>query len=180
MKPHYRDVIDRTGLLRPLAPFDPIIIGTPPLGIAIESSDIDIACSAPDLDVFSDASRHAFGQREAFSLTRIETRGDTAVVASFRALRWEIELFCQTRPTRAQWGVRHFRVEERLLALRPDLRAKVLRLKRDAMKTEPAFACVLSLSGDPYRAMLRLEALTDDEMRRLIDATLSASETSET
>ena len=53
-RPNYQQVIDQLGLISALVDFDPIVIGTPPLGIAVEGSDIDIACSAPDLSVFAE------------------------------------------------------------------------------------------------------------------------------
>ena len=66
--------------------------------------------------------------------------------------------------------MRHFRIEERLLALNPDLRPKVLELKRQGMKTEPALAKVLGLPGDPYEAILRLEDLDDPALQAMIRA----------
>lgn len=83
---------------------------------------------------------------------------------------WEIELFCQKIATDHQWGVRHFRVQARLLALGPDLKEAVMRLKREGLKTEPAFAKVLLLSGDPYVALLELESLGDAQLLEVIAA----------
>lgn len=83
---------------------------------------------------------------------------------------WEIELFCQKTATDHQWGVRHFRVEARLLALGPHLKEAVMRLKREGLKTEPAFAKVLSLPGDPYVALLELETLDNAQLQEVIAA----------
>ena len=77
---------------------------------------------------------------------------------------WEIEIFCQALPIHEQWGVRHFLVEKRLLEILPSLQSKVIDLKRAGQKTEPAFAAVLKLEGDPYEAMLELEKLSDEEL----------------
>jgi hypothetical protein len=81
---------------------------------------------------------------------------------------WDVELFCQVRNTDTQWGVRHFRVERRLLAIDPDLRSDVIERKRCGMKTEPAFAAVLGLTGDPYQALLDLERSSDTELTELL------------
>ncbi|MEL6965563.1 MAG: DUF4269 domain-containing protein [Pseudomonadota bacterium] len=164
MKPHFDDVIDDLDLLYCLARFDPIVIGTPPLGIALESSDIDIACSASDLEQFGDVARKEFAHLRRFSLRYVEHLSEPAMLATFVSSGWEIELFCQRLRTEEQWGVRHFRVEERLLSLEPNLRREVLRLKRLGFKTEPAFAKLLQLSGDPYEAILSLESKTDNEL----------------
>ncbi len=42
-------------------------------------------------------------------------------------------------------------------------------LKHQGLETEPAFARLLSLAGDPYEAMVDLEIWSDDELRRLLD-----------
>ncbi|SFD93373.1 DUF4269 domain-containing protein [Roseivivax sediminis] len=173
MRPPYDDVIEELHILTRLAEFTPVVIGTPPLGLATEQSDIDIACTAPNFDRFSAVVRRAFGRMEAFSIRHVSHLSEPATVASFKAMGWEIELFCQRLATEYQWGVRHFRVEARLLALGPHLQESVRRLKRDGLKTEPAFARALSLQGDPYVAMLELELLDDARLRDIIDAATS-------
>lgn len=170
MRPCYKKVIDELELLKLLAEFDPIVIGTPPLGIATDESDIDIACSSQDFARFAEVVVGAFGKMESFSLRTIDHLPEPATVASFCAMGWELELFCQSVPTKNQWGVRHYVVEARLLELRPNLRKQILKLKQQGLKTEPAFATALSLSGDPYIALLDLEGLEVEEVVGIIDA----------
>ncbi|WP_421980772.1 DUF4269 domain-containing protein [Roseibium sp.] len=170
MRPSYVDIIDQLDLPQVLAEFDPIVIGTPPLGIATARSDIDIACFASDFGRFDRAVRRAFGEMQAFSIRTADHLPDLATVASFFACGWEIEIFCQEIETEKQWGVRHFRVEERLLALQPRLRQQISCLKQGGMKTEPAFARILGLAGDPYEAILQLEDLSDAQLVDLLDA----------
>ncbi|WP_456866522.1 DUF4269 domain-containing protein [Bradyrhizobium sp. USDA 4503] len=45
------------------------------------------------------------------------------------------------------------------------LRRAVRELRAGGLKTEPAFATVLGISGDPYRGLLELAAETDAELR---------------
>jgi hypothetical protein len=79
------------------------------------------------------------------------------VVASFEAAGWRIELYGEAIPVEQQRGWRHFAVERRLLALGGSgFRAAVLALRQRGMKTEPAFAAVLGLRGDPYVTLLDL------------------------
>lgn len=151
-------------MLEKLAQFEPMVIGTPPLGLDIESSDIDIACTSSDLDLFRLAVTARFGPQAGFSIANVSKTVEPAIRASFQSHGWEIELFCQALPVREQHGVRHFLVEERLLRVVPGLQSKVIELKQSGQKTEPAFATLLNLDGDPYEAMLELENLSDEEL----------------
>ncbi|MGI9199459.1 MAG: DUF4269 domain-containing protein [Woeseiaceae bacterium] len=163
----FGQVLDQLDILRALAEFEPTVIGTPPLGIDIESSDIDIACTAKDLNRFKSDVTKRFGHESVFCTEDLQRFTDPAVRIAFWTSNWEIELFCQAIPIREQWGVRHFLIEKRLLELRPSLRDKVIDLKRSGLKTEPAFAALLKLEGDPYEAMLKLEILSDEELGAL-------------
>ncbi len=167
-RPDYRRVIEELKLLSSLHEFDPRVIGTPPLGLDTYTSDIDIACSTGDLARFEEVARESFGALEAFQCSRLTAQDQASVAARFYATGWDVEVFCQTIPTDQQWGVRHFRIEQRLLNLEPGLRPLIRRLKENGLKTEPAFAQVLKLPGDPFRALLDLERRSDDQIRRLL------------
>nr|WP_195571301.1 DUF4269 domain-containing protein [Paenibacillus sp. 1001270B_150601_E10] len=43
-------------------------------------------------------------------------------------------------------------------------------MKRAGLKTEPAFAQWLGLSGDPYEAILHLEQIEDAALKRIVSA----------
>ena len=167
MRPEFEEVLVESGVLVKLSEFQPIVIGTPPLGIALPSSDIDIACEAADLNRFHDRAKAEFEHMAAFQSRSYEIRQRPTVIVNFEFREWPIELFCQAIPVEQQMGVRHFLVERRLLDLHPRLRSLVLEAKRGGLKTEPAFAQVLRLPGDPYEAMLRLDSLTDSELAAL-------------
>ncbi|MCW5738348.1 MAG: DUF4269 domain-containing protein, partial [Enhydrobacter sp.] len=82
---------------------------------------------------------------------------------------WAIEMFGDARPVAEQRGWRHFVIERRLLALGGTaLHAAVMKRRRDGLKTEPAFADVLRLGGDPYLALLDLEAASDDALAQML------------
>ncbi|MBY8826170.1 DUF4269 domain-containing protein [Sphingomonas colocasiae] len=166
MRPDYREAIARSGVLERLSAFDPHVAGTPPLGLDLATSDIDILCHCPVPDVFAAALWQAFGDAEGFAI-RQWASGARAIIADFVSHGWSFEIFGQAVPVRDQQGWRHFRVEQRLLALGGEgLRRAVLEKRRAGMKTEPAFAAVLGLPGDPYRAMLDLEMLPDAALVR--------------
>lgn len=160
----YQQVLDELGVLQALSEYEPTVIGTPPLGIDVSTSDIDIACTAADLTQFESAARARYGGQAGFAVKGIGRLGAPAVGVTFSAAGWEIELFCQSLPILEQWGVRHFNVEQRVLHLCPDLREQVIKLKQAGVKTEPAFAQLLGLQGDPYEAVLALESWSDDAL----------------
>lgn len=141
-----------------LQSYDPILVGTIPIGIDIASSDLDIICHAVDLEAFAEALHAHFAHAAGWRMRMQDQRGKQAVIANFRLDDFEVEVFAQDVPTRMQLGYRHMVVEHRLLAQHgADFRAQVIALKQQGIKTEPAFAMLLGLAGDPYLALLQLE-----------------------
>jgi hypothetical protein len=158
------------GVLRVLASFDPRIAGTPPLGLDLRDSDIDVLCFAPDSHAFTDAVWQNFSHAPGF-MAKQWVRAPRSVVASFEAAGWRIELYGEAIPVEQQRGWRHFAVERRLLALGgEDLLAAVLVSRRQGMKTEPAFAAALGLKGDPYLTLLDLGEQDDETLVSVLRA----------
>jgi len=62
----YEDALAERGVLKVLAPFYPRIAGTPPLGLDLPGSDIDVLCFAPDAHAFIDTVWHNFSNAPAF------------------------------------------------------------------------------------------------------------------
>jgi hypothetical protein len=152
----YERALAECDVLGRLAPFDPRVAGTPPLGLDLPDSDIDVLCFAPDARAFTDAVWHNFSNAPAFTVKQL-MREPMPVVASFDVAGWRIEIYGEAAPVDQQRGWRHFAVERRLLALGGEhLAVAVLAQRRQGMKTEPAFAAVLGLRGDPYLALLDL------------------------
>lgn len=154
-------------LFRALAPFQPTLVGTYPLGLQVDGSDLDIVCTCADLDAFTRALHTILAE---LGLTATVDRLPLpAVVASLTLADIAVEIFAQTLPIAEQAGFRHMTIEARLLALAgPDFHARIHAQKRGGMKTEPAFAHALGLPGDPYAALLALEARPTAELRRLL------------
>jgi len=176
MRCNYLEALRQTRIMERLAGYDPHVAGTPPLGIEGPDSDIDVLCHAADLDGFAAWMVEQFGGEREFS---VRHRGGEvpAVVAGFRSHGWEFEIFCQSIPVERQMGWRHFLVERRLLGLGGEkFRAAIREKRREGLKTEPAFAAVLGLEGDPYQAVLRLGSLSHDELTRLVEITWSCND----
>jgi hypothetical protein len=164
-------------LLRDLAPFAPTLVGTYPLGLQVDGSDLDIVCTCDDLDAFERALRTSLAFL-ALAPVRIErlSLAPEAVVAAFTWDDLPIEIFCQSLPVHEQAGFRHLIVEGRLLVIGgAALREGVRELKRAGAKTEPAFAQILGLAGDPYAALLALEGWSHERLRDLVQAALASA-----
>jgi len=169
--PTYQDAIHRTGILDLLAPFDPHVVGTLPLGIALPDSDIDIVCHAQDPDAAAELIWTAFCSIDGFALYRWSARG-RPLIAAFEADGWPFEIFVSPEPVADQAGWQHFVVEQQLLDLGGfALRDQVMTLRMQGMKTEPAFATVLGLTGDPYSALSALYGRSDQDLLEIIAAT---------
>ena len=168
--PFYEDAIRETGVLDILAPFDPHVVGTLPLGIALPRSDIDIVCHAPDRNAIAQVIWAKFRSADGFALYQWSARG-RPLVARFEALGWPFEIFAATEPVEDQAGWRHFRVEQRLLNLAGvALQNQIMAIRTRGLKTEPAFAAVLGLPGDPYDALCSLFGMSDMELAALLAA----------
>ena len=155
-----------SNLLQVLQPYQPLLVGTVPIGLQQPGSDLDIVCEVYDLDAFEALLRTHFGQHPAFTLHRIEQQGHACLVAGFMVGEWPVEIFGQPVPSAQQHGYRHLLIEHRLLTLGGDtFRAQVQAQRAAGLKTEPAFAATLGLTGDPYAALLTLEAYSDAELR---------------
>lgn len=175
-RPDYREALRRTGIIIALAEFDPRVAGTPPLGLDLPTSDIDVLCHAPDPNTFAAVVWNTFSDEANFAIRRW-VAADRPVIASFTAHGWLFEVFGQARPVSEQNGWRHFVVERRLLAFGgPAFRAAIVSARTQGMKTEPAFSAVLRLAGDPYRAVAELGQRDDASLMHLLAAAGFAAE----
>lgn len=157
-------------VLEALAQFDAVLVSTVNINIDIESSDLDVICEVRDLDAFGALLVSLYGAKPTFTIARSD-REPPALVASFSHHEWEYEIFGQALPVERQNAYRHLVQTDRVISLGGDAWREALRaLKRNGMKTEPAVAYCLRLDGDPYSAVLALEQLSDEEIRKLLRA----------
>ncbi|CAL2095393.1 DUF4269 domain-containing protein [Tenacibaculum sp. 190524A02b] len=151
-------VLTSYSILEKLKMFTPILVGTIPINIHIESSDLDIICYHQDKSHLKQLIINNFSSFTNFKLWESETLLPTAIVASFIIEGFEIEIFGQNIPTKQQNAYKHMLIEYKLLQEYGEVfRQKIISLKQKGYKTEPAFAIELGLKGDPYEALLKLE-----------------------
>lgn len=144
-------------ILEVLKQFDPILTGTIPLNIDLPESDLDISCYMKSEEEFKEVVQREFSTYEGFHCYVNTSFELPAVIATFCIEDTEIELFGQQQPAQAQNAYKHMVIEHQLLQLNgEDFRNKIIALKQQGMKTEPAFAQLLQLPGDPYSSLLEL------------------------
>ena len=137
-----------------LLEFDPILVGTIPIDIDIEASDLDIACCFSDHDRFIRGISYCFENYDDFEIR--DGADSESIIVRFKADNFEIEIFAQKVPTKEQDGYRHMMIEYQLLCQRGDeFRSEIIELKKEGLKTEHAFAKLLGLQGDPYEELLK-------------------------
>ena len=149
------EVLTQHKILSNLAEFDPILVGTIPINIDIENSDLDIICYWNDKASFIEKIMFFFEKEAEFNIREVFINDRDSVVANFRIEDFEIELFGQNIPTKDQNGYRHMLIENEILQSKGnDFRSEIIKLKQNGYKTEPAFAFLLGLKGDPYAELL--------------------------
>lgn len=149
------EVLTQHKILSNLAEFDPILVGTIPINIDIENSDLDIICYWKDKASFIEKIILFFEKEAGFAIREIFINDRDSVVANFKIEDFEIEVFGQNIPTKDQNGYRHMLIENEILQSKGnDFRSEIIKLKQNGYKTEPAFAFLLGLKGDPYTELL--------------------------
>jgi len=150
-------VLTNNRVLEKLVTYKPILVGTIPINIDIENSDLDIICEVPDNDEFVDQLTAVFGSQKDFSV--IESTKFNAIKATFKIEGFEIEIFGQNKPATQQNAYRHMLIEYKLLLENGEaFRQKIISLKKQGYKTEPAFAKLLGMKGNAYEELLKLDA----------------------
>ncbi|SHG61367.1 DUF4269 domain-containing protein [Ornithinibacillus halophilus] len=147
--------ISRLGIIDSLSDYDPILCGTLPIGINSKNSDLDIIMEVQDFQSYEKKVRKLYGNKEDFRIKRLQIRGRSVVKANFIFDGFEFELFGQDQPVKEQNAYLHMIIEDSILKQFPDIRKEVIKLKKQGLKTEPAFCKVLQLKGDnPYEVLL--------------------------
>ena len=163
----YRALV-ASNVMRDLAAYHALLVGTIPLDVDLPGSDLDLVCRAHDLEAFITLARAQWGKLKSFAVGRGVFQGLTTALVRFHARGFPFEIFAQDRPVLQQWAVLHFIAERRLLdAAGPLARHRVRTLKARGLKTEPAFAAAFGLAGDPYRQLLEVGRLRPGHVARL-------------
>lgn len=161
-------VLQKYHVMEILSPYTPVLTGTIPIDIDTQDSDLDIICEVHDFSAFDRLLRSEFGNFQDFILTGKIVNGIRRMKANFQLEPFEVEIFGQPIPVTKQNAYRHMLIEDRILRLYNDeFRQHVRSLKREGYKTEPAFAKLMDLEGDPYESLLEVETWADEKMEAM-------------
>lgn len=149
-------VLTKYRLFEKLSDFFPILAGTVPIEIDIEGSDLDILCEAKNQVEFDEFLKHVFSE---FDLDlKIETsiiNDIESTVCNFELDGFPIEIFGQNKPTTQQNAYLHMIAEHKIIQEKgEDFKQKIIELKIEGIKTEPAFGMLLNLEN-PYEDLLK-------------------------
>ncbi len=149
------DLLIKIDIMDILKKYNPILVGTIPIEIDTQESDIDIICEVYDFKKLESELKNNYG---SFTNFKIVYETTNILMCYFFIDGFDIEIYASNEKTTNMNGYRHMMVEAKLLNLYGnDFRNKVLELKKKGFKTEPAIAKLLNLDGDPYLALLKLE-----------------------
>jgi len=149
------EVLTKNNILSSISEFSPILVGTIPINIDIEDSDLDIICYWKNKQDFIENLKTNFGNENQFVLRETLIDQNETVIANFICDGFEIELFGQNVPTQEQNGYKHMVIEHKILKTKgEDFRLEIINLKKSGYKTEPAFGKLLGLTDNPYQQLL--------------------------
>jgi hypothetical protein len=148
-------VLTENNVMENLTNFQPILVGTIPIDIAIKDSDLDIVCSFEDKEVFKEEIQGNFSNYPQFSMMEKIFQDELTVIVRFMMDNFPIEIFAQSIPSNQQIAFQHKLIEHEILNARgKDFKKEIIKLNESGMKTEAAFAQLLNLKGDPFQALL--------------------------
>lgn len=126
---------------------------------------MDIVCQVRDFQFFQDLLMKHYGHHTAYKSVKKQDIKASVLVINFIFNDFEIELYVTAQPTESLHGYRHMIIEDRILKLLgQDFKNHIVQLKKQGFKTEPAFAKMLGIGGDPYIGLLEFGNLSDAEI----------------
>ncbi|CEN92715.1 MAG: DUF4269 domain-containing protein [Paraclostridium sordellii] len=160
------ELLNKINIFDILKKYNPILVGTIPIEINIENSDLDIICEVYNIAEFKKIMKDNFSNFNEFKINKVN---DKILVINFIVEKFEIEVYAQNLKSINQNGYKHMIIENRILSLGgAKVRDEIIYFKKNGLKTEPAFAKILGLNGNPYDELLKIDNLSDTEIRRML------------
>jgi len=157
-------ILHDLNIIHLLLEYDPLVVGTIPIGINIEGSDIDIICNVEDFTVFHQLIIDNFSCFSSFQYHKKVH----SYTAGFIYENVPIEIYAEKKDTVLQNGFRHMMIEYRLLRLADKyFRQQIIKLKEEGYKTEPAFGKLLHMEH-PYEDLLLICDFNDEQLKNML------------
>jgi len=148
------EVLTKYKIFDILKNYSPILAGTIPIEIDIEESDLDIICEVKDKVEFEKFLIQAFKDFD-LKIQILNINNEKSLVCNFILEGFTIEIFGQNKPTTQQNAYLHMIAEYKILQEKEEeFKQKIIDLKKQGMKTEPAFGMLLHLEN-PYEDLLK-------------------------
>jgi len=153
------EVLEKYQIFEKLKPYSPVLAGTIPIEIDIENSDLDIICEV-NLEFEKDFLDNITANRLVPADTEVKIEniiinGEKSIILNFMLEEFPIEIFGQNIPSTEQNAYRHMLAEYKILKEKgADFKHKIIDLKKQGVKTEPAFGLLMELEN-PYEDLLK-------------------------
>jgi predicted metalloenzyme YecM len=161
--------IKNSGVLEKLRAFNPLVVGTFPLGLSVNNSDVDICVDFQNENDFISSVNSSLASFANFELAPTKINSGTAVIVKFSFENIHFEIIGQHMASCKQIAFQHFQIEEKILKY-GQCHGEILNLRaQQGFKTEPAFAKHLCLVGDPYHELLELNKKSIAQLKTVIE-----------
>jgi len=151
------EILKKYEIFENLDAYSPVLAGTIPIEIDIEGSDLDIICEV-DLqfqEAFIQTVRSFIPDHTEVHIENIVVNEEKSIVINYSLEGLLIEIFGQNKPPLQQNAYRHMIAEHKILQERGEnFKQKIIKLKKEGIKTEPAFGLILGLEN-PYEELLK-------------------------
>ncbi|WP_426480549.1 DUF4269 domain-containing protein [Chryseobacterium sp. R2ACT005] len=151
------EVLEKYQIFEKLKNYSPILAGTVPIEIDIEGSDLDLIFEI-DLRFEEDFLNDLMVSRFIPYDVDVEhpiVNGEKCITLNFVLEGFPIEIFGQNKPTKKQNAYLHMVAEYKILKEKgEEFKQKIIELKKQGIKTEPAFGMLLGLEN-PYEDLLK-------------------------
>jgi predicted metalloenzyme YecM len=163
--------LEESKVLKNFKKYTPFVAGTFPLGVYTEQSDLDILMCATNLNELSSELKAEYGHFEGFTSEHLNVDGLETLIVNFNLNKVPFEIFAQDKVVTKQKAYLHFHIEERLLKLGGDkLKKTIIEKRQNGLKTEPAFATSLGITGDAYNELLLLQKVAASKLRKVLES----------
>jgi hypothetical protein len=135
-------------VMEKLKAFDPILVGSIPLNVGIETSDIDIICCWQSKEEFIETVSSAFGNADHFCFTEKKTEEGCTIRCQLAINQFDIEIFGSGIPSDQQNAYKRMLVKYEMVEhYGENFRQGIVNLKRKGFKTGAAIKHLLDSSA---------------------------------